>query len=398
MAKGEWYFTQICCARLDIDARVCLSRVRAQELASSQPALRLRLQRNRGTGRVTGANDGRPSQKAIKRADRKEGRAAASGHTSRLVLPAQAMPMWRNDLFLSLLLGFLLLTIFIPSQTVSPEASMSPPLLKIVRMLEVSEWALFLLLVIRRCNAPVFIQVMATAFCFLLLLVVMVPMLTDSETLGTLRYDRIAKNTLIKLEELHKMNDFDAILAMKDEALQASYILLLPTRSNEHLFDSIFKKQTPAWAAKHAPRSRQAQADAVYSYLGMAYMRLGRQDESIVMHLQQLSIAKEFGGHVEKGHAYGNLGTTYLSKDSEDNTAKAFDAFTNCLVHAKAAGDELSQASTYGNLGIIYYKQGNLKKAKQFCNVHLSMAQKIGDRDGQTRAKSILRLLSRATI
>jgi len=50
----------------------------------------------------------------------------------------------------------------------------------------------------------------------------------------------------------------------------------------------------------------------------------------------------------------------------------------NCLVYAKAAGDELSQATTYGNLGIISYKQGNLQKAEQRSNLHLSMAQKIG--------------------
>jgi len=184
----------------------------------------------------------RQSQKAIKRADRKEGtqeRAAASGHKPGLVLPGP-MSVWRNDLFMSFLFACLLLTILIPSQTVSPEATILPALLKALRMLEVCEWALFLLLVIRRCNAPVFIQVMAIAFCFLLLLVVIVPMLTDSETLGTLRYDQMAKKTLIKLEDLHNMNDFDAILAMKDEALQASYILLLPTRSNEHLFESLF--------------------------------------------------------------------------------------------------------------------------------------------------------------
>ena len=110
------------------------------------------------------------------------------------------------------------------------------------------------------------------------------------------------------------------------------------------------------------------------------------------MHLQQLSIAKEFGGHTAQGRAFGNLGTTYLKKGSDD---EAFDAFTNCLVHAKAAGDELSQASTYGHLGIISYKQGNLRKAKQLCNLHLSMAQKLGDLDGQTRAEHCLRFLRR---
>lgn len=191
---------------------------------------------------MTGVKAVRQSQKAIKRADRKEGtqgRAAASGHKSGLILPG-AMSVWRNDLFMSLLFACLLLTILTPSQTVLPEATILPALLKALRMLEFFEWALFLLLAIRRCNAPVFIQVMATAFCFLLLLVVSVPMLTDSETLGTLRYNQLAKKTLERLEDLHNMNDFDAILAMKDEALQASYILLLPTRSNEHLFEPLF--------------------------------------------------------------------------------------------------------------------------------------------------------------
>jgi len=211
----------------------------AQGLACSQPALRLQ-QKNRGM--VTGVKAVKRSQKAIKRADRKEGtqgRAAVSGHKFGLILPG-AMSVWRNDLFMSLLFACLLLTILAPSQTVLPEATILPALLKALRVLEVCEWALFLLLVIRRCNAPVFIQVMSTAFCFLLLLVVIVPMLTDSETLGTSRYNQIAKKILMKLEDLHNMNDFDAILAMKDEALQASYILLLPTRSNEHLFEPLF--------------------------------------------------------------------------------------------------------------------------------------------------------------
>ena len=78
-----------------------------------------------------GVKDGRQSKKAIKRADRKEGKAAASGHKSGLVLP---MSVWWNDLITLLLFACLLFTNLIPSQTVSPEATMPTLLARSMRM------------------------------------------------------------------------------------------------------------------------------------------------------------------------------------------------------------------------------------------------------------------------
>ena len=128
---------------------------------------------------------------------------------------------------------------------------------------------------------------------------------------------------------------------------------------------------------------REAKAECIYSFLGIAYLNLGRLNEAMEMHEQQLAISKKFGHKVAEGLAYGNLGSVYTAKQ---NFTHAIKAFHSSLAIAKSTNDKIAEATTSGNIGNILFKLGLRSEAEKYWLMHRSMSREIGDVDGEQRA------------
>ena len=124
-------------------------------------------------------------------------------------------------------------------------------------------------------------------------------------------------------------------------------------------------------------------------------MNVGRLDEALEMHEQQLSIAKEFGYKIAEGFAYGNLGNTYLAKKDQNNAVKNF---LISLDIAKSTNDYISQATALRHIGYLYWKSHKYLTGEKYLLRALSMSQKVGDVEGEQRATMNLALLRQSQV
>ena len=120
-----------------------------------------------------------------------------------------------------------------------------------------------------------------------------------------------------------------------------------------------------------------------YGNLGNAYHSLGKLQEAIEYHNQDLSIAKEVGDRAGEGAAYCNLGNAYRSLRKFQ---KAIEYHNQHLSIAKEVGDRAGEGAAYCNLGIAYDSLGKFHKAIEYHNQNLSIAKEVGDRAGEGAA------------
>ncbi|CAH3165995.1 unnamed protein product, partial [Pocillopora meandrina] len=120
-----------------------------------------------------------------------------------------------------------------------------------------------------------------------------------------------------------------------------------------------------------------------YGNLGNAYDRLGDFKKAIEYHNLDLKIAKEVGDKHGEGGAYGNLGNAYLSLG---DFKKAIEYHNLHLKIAKEVGDKHGEGNAYGNLGNAYLSLGDFKKAIEYHNLDLKIAKEVGDKHGEGNA------------
>ena len=53
-------------------------------------------------------------------------------------------------------------------------------------------------------------------------------------------------------------------------------------------------------------------------------------------------------------------------------------------------GDKYGEGNNYGNLGNAYCSLSDLKKAIEYCNLHLKISKEVGDKHGEGNAYSVL--------
>lgn len=83
------------------------------------------------------------------------------------------------------------------------------------------------------------------------------------------------------------------------------------------------------------------------------------------------------------GAILGNLGNAY---DSLGDYRKAIEFQQKSLAIAQELGDRLGEGTVYGNLGNAYYSLGDYPKAIEFYQKSLAIAQELGDRLGEGNA------------
>ena len=92
---------------------------------------------------------------------------------------------------------------------------------------------------------------------------------------------------------------------------------------------------------------------------------LGRHEEAIGSFEQQLAALEQLGGaspdqDLERGRAYGNLGTCYRSLGDEDEAVTWLDKYLAISLESQSAKD---QDKAYRELGAAHKNLGNLQQA-----------------------------------
>ena len=88
--------------------------------------------------------------------------------------------------------------------------------------------------------------------------------------------------------------------------------------------------------------------------------------------------AKEAGNKATKGYGYINLGSVYSSLG---DLKKAKEFCQLGLGIAQETGNRDCEGKGYNVLGCVYHSLGDFRKAKEFCQLNLEIAQETGNRD-----------------
>ena len=163
-----------------------------------------------------------------------------------------------------------------------------------------------------------------------------------------------------------------------------------------------------------------------YGNLGNDFLKLSRFREALNNHKIALNVAQELGDTDEVRNAYGNIGSAYIGlcdfnkaieydtkhldmatqvndrrgeRKAYSNLAQShlqlgklelFQDFTSTQISIVAseieAGGKDNAQKADGNLGSVCVEEGHFKQATNFYKKHISLCQKLGDREGEARS------------
>ena len=116
--------------------------------------------------------------------------------------------------------------------------------------------------------------------------------------------------------------------------------------------------------------------------LGLAYADLGRVDDAINHHQQQLAIAREIGHRRGEEAALGNLGNAHIVLGRIE---EAIELHRLALIIAREIGDRRGEGNALGNLGIAYTNTGRVKEAIEYHQQALTISRELQDRRAEGR-------------
>ncbi len=115
---------------------------------------------------------------------------------------------------------------------------------------------------------------------------------------------------------------------------------------------------------------------SIYNNLGIVSKELNQPDKAIEYYLRGISLARNTPGeHVILANLLNNLGSLYVN---QGKTQEAFELMNEALNIRIENDDKTGQANSYRELATYFTKQNDIRKAINFLDLSLKMANEIG--------------------
>jgi tetratricopeptide (TPR) repeat protein len=131
---------------------------------------------------------------------------------------------------------------------------------------------------------------------------------------------------------------------------------------------------------------------SIYNNLGIVSKELNQPDKAIEYYLRGISLARNTPGeHVILANLLNNLGSLYVN---QGKTQEAFELMNEALNIRIENDDKTGQANSYRELATYFTKQNDIRKAINYLDLSLKMANEIGSLSTTTTSIMLIQPLN----
>ena len=123
-----------------------------------------------------------------------------------------------------------------------------------------------------------------------------------------------------------------------------------------------------------------------YGNIGCVYNGLCDFNKAIEWHMKHLDMATQVNDRLGERRAYSNLAHSHLQLGKLELSQDFKSTQISIVVSEIEAGGKDKTLKVDGNLGSVCVGEGHFKQATNFYKKHISLCQKLGDREGEARS------------